>query len=72
VELYNRDKGRICAKEEEGILIVKRGEIYKFTEEQLKKWYTRPSKLPQMTLVFFIEKKNSKKQIVQNYIYLNK
>ena len=25
-----------------------------------------------MTLVFFIEKKNSKKQIVQNYIYLNK
>ena len=72
MELYNKDKGRICAKEGEGILIVKRGEIHKFTEEQLKKWYIRPSKLPQMTLVFFIEKKNSKKQIVQNYIYLNK
>jgi len=72
VELYNRDKRRICAKEEKGVLIVKRREMHEFTEEQLRKWYIRPSKLPQMTLVFFIEKKNGKKQIVQNYIYLNK
>ena len=67
VELYNRDKERICAKEEKGVLIVlivKREEIHEFTEEQLRKWYLRPSKLPQMTLVFFVGKKNGKKQIV--------
>jgi len=72
VELYNRNKGRICAKEEKGVLIVKRREMHKFTEEQLRKWYIRLSKLPQMALVFCVEKKDSKKQIVQDYIYLNK
>ena len=72
VELYNRDKERICAKKGKGVLIVKRGEMHEFTEEQLRKWYIRPSKLPQMTLVFFVGKKDGKKQIVQDYIYLNK
>ena len=72
MELYNRDKERICAKEGKGVLIVKRGDIHEFTEEQLRKWYIRPSKLPQMILVIFVGKKNGKKQIVQDYIYLNK
>ena len=72
MELYNRDKERICAKEGKDVLIVKREEMHEFTEEQLRKWYIRPLKLPQMTLVFFVGKKNGKKQIVQNYIYLNK
>jgi len=52
----------------------KRGEVCKFTEEQLRKRYIRPSKLPQMTPVFFVEKndKKKKKKMVQNYRYLNK
>jgi len=42
----------------------KRGEVCKFIEEQLRKRYIRPSKLPQMAPVFFVEKKNSKKCII--------
>ena len=38
-----------------------REEVHKFISEQLKKRYIRPSKLPQMTLVFFIGKKDRKK-----------
>ena len=41
-----------------------RGEVHKFMEEQLRKWYIRLSKLPQMALVFFIRNKNGKKCIV--------
>ena len=40
--------------------------------EQLRKGYIRPFKLPQIAPVFFVEKKDSKKRIVQNYQYLNK
>ena len=42
-----------------------------FIEEQLRKEYTRFSKLSQMTPIFFVRKKNSKKYIVQDYRYLN-
>ena len=42
----------------------KRGEVYKFIEEQLRKRYIRLSKSPQITPVFFIKKKDSKKRIV--------
>jgi len=45
--------------------------VYKFITEQLRKGYIRPSKSPQMALVFFVGKKDSKKWIVQNYIHLN-
>jgi len=41
-------------------------------EEQLRKGYIRPSKSPQTSLVFFVGKKDRKKQIVQDYQYLNK
>ena len=44
----------------------------KFISEQLRKEYIRPSKLPQTASVFFVEKKNGKKRIVQDYRYLNK
>ena len=37
----------------------------------MRKGYIRPSKLPQMALVFFVGKKNGKKRIVQDYQYLN-
>jgi len=49
----------------------KRREVWKFINEKLRKEYIRSSKLPQTALVFFIEKKDGKKQMVQNYKYLN-
>jgi len=48
-----------------------RREVYKLIEEQLKKEYIRPLKLPQTALVFFVGKKDSKKYMVQDYRYLN-
>ena len=41
-----------------------REEVREFIKEQLKKEYIQSSKLPQTALVFFVEKKNSKKRIV--------
>jgi len=46
-------------------------EVYEFIKEQLRKGYIRPSKLSQIALVFFVEKKNGKKRMVQDYQYLN-
>jgi len=46
-------------------------EVYKFIEEQLRKGYIRSSKLPQMAPLFFVEKKDGKKYMVQDYWYLN-
>jgi len=48
-----------------------REEVCKFILEQLRKWYIRPSKLPQMAPVFFVGKKDGKKRMVQDYRYLN-
>ena len=68
----NRGKRRICAKEEKVVSIVKGGEVCEFIEEQLRKGYIRLLKLPQITPVFFVGKKDGKKQMVQEYWYLNK
>jgi len=38
----------------------------------LRKVYILPSKSPQIALVFFVGKKDGKKQMVQDYRYLNK
>jgi len=46
--------------------------VYKFISEQLRKGYIKSSKSPQTTPVFFVGKKDGKKQIVQDYRYLNK
>jgi len=46
-------------------------EVYKFIAEQLRKGYIRSSKLSQTAPVFFVGKKDGKKQIVQDYRYLN-
>ena len=48
-----------------------RGEVWEFIKEQLRKRYIRLSKLPQIAPVFFVGKKDGKKQMVQNYWYLN-
>jgi len=47
-------------------------EVRDFVDNQLKKGYIRPTKSPQTFPVFFIPKKDGKKQMVQDYRYLNK
>jgi len=49
-----------------------RGEVREFIREQLRKRYIQLSKSPQMVPVFFVGKKDGKKQMVQDYRYLNK
>ena len=51
------------------LLREQRREVHKFIEEQLKKGYIRPLKSSQMAPVFFVEKKNDKKRMVQDYKY---
>jgi len=53
------------------LLREEREEVQEFIKEQLKKGYIRPLKLPQTVLVFFVEKKDRKKRMVQDYQYLN-
>ena len=49
-----------------------REEVRNFIWEQLRKGYIWLSKSPQMAPVFFVGKKDEKKQIIQDYRYLNK
>jgi len=46
-----------------------REEVREFIQEQIRKGYIRPrpSKSPQMVLVFFVGKKDGKKRMVQDY-----
>ena len=60
-------KGRIYL-----MLRKEKEKVREFVEKQLRKGYIRPSKSPQTLLVFFVEKKDEKKRIVQDYQYLNK
>ena len=46
---------------------VKREKFQNFVKNQLKKRYIRPLKLPQISLVFFVPKKDGKKRMVQDY-----
>ena len=46
-------------------------EVQNFVEDQLRKGYIRTSKSPQMSLVFFVGKKDGSKQIVMDYHNLN-
>ena len=46
-------------------------EVREFIKEQLRKGYIWLSKSSQTALVFFVGKKNGKKQMVQDYKYLN-
>ena len=48
-----------------------REEVREFVKEQLRKRYIWPSKSLQTALVFFVEKKDGKKRMVQDYRYLN-
>jgi len=54
------------------IYLLLRGEMcVSLLDKQLRKEYIILLKSSQTILVFFIEKKNSKKKIIQNYRYLN-
>jgi len=44
-----------------------REEVREFIQKKMRKRYIRLSKLSQTALVFFLEKKNRKKKIVQDY-----
>ena len=48
-----------------------REEVREFIKEQLRNGYIWPSKSPQTAPVFFVGKKDGKKQMVQDYRYLN-
>ena len=50
---------------------IEREEVQEFMKNQLRKGYIRPLKSPQMSLVFFVPKKDGKKRMVQDYRYLN-
>ena len=50
---------------------IEREEVQEFVKNQLRKGYIRPLKSPQMSLVFFVPKKDGKKRMVQDYKYLN-
>ena len=47
-------------------------EVQQFIQDYLRKGYIRPSKLPQTSPVFFVEKKNEEKHMVMDYCRLNK
>jgi len=58
----------------EKVYLLSRGEkekVREFIKEQLRKGYIWPSKSLQMTLIFFMGKRNGKKQMVQDYRHLN-
>jgi len=65
-ETFKLQKGKIypLSKNE-------REEVQNFVEDQLRKGYIRPSKLPQTLPVFFVGKKDRSKRMVMNYRNLN-
>ena len=66
-EGFTPRKGKVCPLSREEI-----EEVREFIQEQLRKGYIQPSKSSQTALVFFVGKKDGKKQMVQDYRYLNK
>ena len=53
------------------LLPAEQEEVTVFLDDQLKKGYIHSSKSPQTSPVFFVPKKDGKKQMVQDYHYLN-
>jgi len=49
------------------LLREEREKVQAFVEDQLRKGYIRPSKLPQTSLVHFVAKKNGMQRMVQDY-----
>jgi len=71
-EIFKPQKGRIYP-----LFKNKREEVQNFVNNQLRKGYIRPSKSPQISLVFFVSKKDRSKKdrskrMVMDYHSLNK
>ena len=66
-------KERFTPKKEKIYLLSReeREEVQVFVEDQLRKGYIRPSKLPQMSPVHFVAKKDGIWRMVQNYRHIN-
>ena len=54
------------------LLLQEQEKVFAFINKQLCKEYICLSKSPQISSMFFIPKKDGKKQMVQDYYYLNK
>jgi len=65
-ETFKLQKGRIYL-----LLKNEKEEVQNFVEDQLRKGYIRLSKSPQMSLVFFVGKKDGSKWMVIDYCNLN-
>jgi len=65
-KMFKPQKGRIYPLSKN-----KREEVQKFMEDQLRKGYIRLLKSPQMSPVFFVDKKDRSKRIVMDYQNLN-
>jgi len=65
-EMFVPQKGRIYPLSK-----TKREEVQSFVEDQLRKEYIRLTKSFQMSLVFFVGKKDRKKRMVMDYYSLN-
>jgi len=63
---FKPQKGRIYPLSRD-----KREEVQNFVNDQLRKGYIRPSKSPQTSPVFFVDKKDGSKRIVIDYHNLN-
>ena len=61
-DMFKPKKGRIIPLSPQ-----EQEEVTTFLDDQLKKGYIRPSKSPQMSPVFFLPKKDSKKRMIQDY-----
>ena len=66
-DLFKPKKGRLIPLSPE-----EQKEVSEFVNEQLAKGYIHPSKSEQTSPVFFVLKKDGRKQMVQDYRYLNK
>ena len=64
-ETFKLQKGRIYP------LSKNEREVQNFVEDQLRRGYIRPSKSPQTSPVFFVDKKDSSKRMVIDYCNLN-
>jgi len=61
-ETFKPQKGKIYPLSKN-----KREEVQNFVKDQLRKEYIRPLKLPQISPVFFVGKKDEGKRIVMDY-----
>jgi len=62
--ILEKEKVYLLSREE-------REEVQAFVEDQLRKGYIRPSKLPQTSPVHFVAKKDGKQRMVQDYRHVN-